>query len=58
MQKFRQQEKQTIQLKRQARNHGNFYVEAEPKVAFVVRIRGYFVPFFSLEFFVDAAIVL
>jgi large subunit ribosomal protein L7e len=38
---YRQQVKQTIALKRQARDHGNYYVEAEPKVAFVIRIRGY-----------------
>jgi large subunit ribosomal protein L7e len=37
---YRAQEKQVTQLKRQARNHGNYYAEAEPKVAFIVRIRG------------------
>jgi len=34
------QERALIRLKRQAKNNGNYYVEAEPKLAFVVRIRG------------------
>jgi len=31
-----------ICMARQARKHGNFYVPPAPKLAFVVRIRGYF----------------
>jgi len=37
---YRAKERDLIRAKRQAKNHGNFYVPAEPKVAFVVRIRG------------------
>jgi len=33
-------ERALIRLKRQAKNQGNYYVESEPKLAFVVRIRG------------------
>lgn len=33
-------EKDSIRLAKQARLHGNFYVPSEPKVAFVMRIRG------------------
>jgi len=38
---FRNKEKDLIRLKRQAKDHGNFYVPAESKLAFVIRIRGY-----------------
>jgi len=37
---YRRYQKQEIALKRQAKRVGNFYVPAEPKLAFVVRIRG------------------
>jgi large subunit ribosomal protein L7e len=37
---YRQTENAVIRAKRQAKNGGNFYVPDEPKVAFVVRIRG------------------
>lgn len=37
---YRRQERDTIRLKRAARNKGNFYVPAEPKLAVVIRIRG------------------
>jgi len=37
---YRKQQHDIIRLKRQARKFGNFYVEAEPKLAFVIRIRG------------------
>lgn len=37
---YRQKERDIIRLKRQAKEHGNFYVPAESKLAFVVRIRG------------------
>ncbi|WVF67936.1 hypothetical protein IAT40_002698 [Kwoniella sp. CBS 6097] len=35
-----QHEKEEIRLKREARKTGDFYVEAQPKVYFVVRIKG------------------
>lgn len=38
---YRSKEKQLVQLKRQARAHGNFYADPEPRLAFVTRIRGY-----------------
>jgi large subunit ribosomal protein L7e len=34
------QEKNEVRLRRQAKKLGNFYVAAEPKLAFVVRIKG------------------
>jgi 60S ribosomal protein uL30 len=37
---YRTQQRELIRFKRQAKNAGNYYREAEPKVAFVVRIRG------------------
>jgi len=37
---YRQAEKEVIRQKRQAKNAGNFYVPGEPKLAFVIRIRG------------------
>jgi len=37
---YRQKERDEIRMSRQARNKGNFYVPAEPKLAFVIRIRG------------------
>merc|ERR1711893_93934 len=37
---YRIMERDTIRLNREARKHGNFYLEPEPKLAFVVRIRG------------------
>ncbi|KAL3134882.1 60S ribosomal protein L7 [Trebouxia sp. C0010 RCD-2024] len=37
---YRQQEKDFIRLKREAKKKGGFYVEDEAKLAFVVRIRG------------------
>ncbi|KAF7493657.1 60S ribosomal protein L7 [Sarcoptes scabiei] len=37
---YRARERAIIRLKRQAREKGNFYVEPEAKLAFVVRIRG------------------
>ena len=38
---YRQKERDLIRIKRQAKQHGNFYVPEEPKLAFVIRIRGY-----------------
>lgn len=37
---YKQAERKAIREKRVAKQHGNFYVEGEPKLAFVVRIRG------------------
>jgi len=37
---YRQEERDLIRHKRQAKNKGNFYLPAEPKVLFVTRIRG------------------
>jgi large subunit ribosomal protein L7e len=37
---YRQQEKSLVAFKRQAKAAGNFYVESEPKLALVIRIRG------------------
>ncbi|KAK7475904.1 hypothetical protein BaRGS_00032872 [Batillaria attramentaria] len=37
---YRAREADQLRLRRQARKTGNFYVPAEPKLAFVVRIRG------------------
>jgi len=44
---YREKERDIIRLKRQAKQHGNYYVPAEPKLAFVIRIRGYFTLFQS-----------
>lgn len=41
MKEYRQQEKDEIRMKRMGRKHANFYVPAEAKLAFVIRIRGY-----------------
>jgi large subunit ribosomal protein L7e len=37
---YRSQERSLVHFRRQARNTGNFFIEPEPKLAFVVRIRG------------------
>jgi len=37
---YKKQEKDLIRMKRIAKSHGNFFVEPEAKLAFVVRIRG------------------
>merc|ERR1711950_88979 len=37
---YRDQERDEIRLKREARKAGNYHVPAEPKLAFVMRIRG------------------
>ena len=37
---YQAKEREEIRLKRAARTNGDFYVPAEPKVYFVVRIRG------------------
>ncbi|XP_071854592.1 large ribosomal subunit protein uL30-like [Apostichopus japonicus] len=37
---YKKQEQDKIRLSREARKHGNYYVPDEPKLAFVIRIRG------------------
>jgi len=37
---YRDTQRSTIRMKRQAKNNGNFYIEPEAKVIFVVRVRG------------------
>jgi len=37
---YRLQELDQLRLKREAKKEGNFYVPSEPKLAFVIRIRG------------------
>jgi len=37
---YREQERNLIKFKREAKNAGNFYVEPEAKLVFVIRIRG------------------
>lgn len=37
---YRQQERDLVRLQRQAKSKGNFYIPAENKLAFVVRIKG------------------
>jgi len=37
---YRAKERSRIRSRRQAANHGNFFIEGESKVAFVIRIRG------------------
>ena len=37
---YRQKEADEIRLKRTAKKYGNFYVPDEPKLAFVIRIKG------------------
>ena len=41
MKEYRAKEKDEIRLARIAKKAGNFYVPAEPQLAFVIRIRGY-----------------
>lgn len=38
---YRDAEREKIRLARAARQEGNFYVDDEPKLVFVVRIKGY-----------------
>ncbi|XP_076437684.1 large ribosomal subunit protein uL30-like [Babylonia areolata] len=37
---YKARENDLLRMKRQARKHGNYYVEPEPRLAFVLRIRG------------------
>lgn len=50
---YRDAERERVRLARAARQEGNYYVEDEPKLVFVVRIKGYDIhmvcpPLFSL----------
>lgn len=38
---YRNNEREAIRMKRIAKSSGNFYVDAQPKLAFVIRIKGY-----------------
>ena len=40
VQEYLSQEKEEIRLKREARKTGDFYVPSQPKVYFVVRLKG------------------
>lgn len=40
MQEYREAEREEIRLKRAAKKSGDFYVPAQPKLAFVIRIKG------------------
>lgn len=42
---YRDAERESIRLARAARQEGNFFVADEPKLVFVVRIKGYVVSF-------------
>ena len=37
---YKQMENDLVRFRRQARNNGNFFLEPEAKLAFVIRIRG------------------
>ena len=41
MKQYRTEQRQVIEAKRAAKAQGNFFVEGQPKVAVVTRIRGY-----------------
>ena len=45
---YRLKERDEVRLKREARRRGNFYVPDEPKLAFVIRIKGYVTVFYVL----------
>jgi 60S ribosomal protein uL30 len=47
---YRKKERDLIRLKRSAKVRGNYHVEAEPALAFVIRIRGYVSPSLILSF--------
>lgn len=40
MKEYQTAEREEIRLQREARKTGDFYVEAQPKVYFVVRLKG------------------
>lgn len=55
---YRRKERDEICLKRLARHHGSFYVPAEPKVAIVVRIRGYVLQSVSMTLYIFKDILI
>ena len=50
MKEYLAKEKEEDRLKRAARAAGDFYVPAEPKVYFVIRIRGYALALLSASY--------
>jgi large subunit ribosomal protein L7e len=40
---YQDAEREQIRLNRLAKKDGNFYVASQPKLVFVVRIKGYFI---------------
>ena len=50
MKEYLTKEKEEVRLKRAARTAGDFYVPAQPKVYFVIRIRGC-VSFHTVEYY-------
>ncbi|PBP23884.1 60S ribosomal protein L7 [Diplocarpon rosae] len=50
---YRDQEREKIRLQRLAKQEGNFYIPAEDKLVFVVRIKGYASQVFNLYSFTD-----
>lgn len=53
---YRTQERDIIRLKKQAKLHGNFYVPSEPKLALVIRIRGYVLKTISAEHRISSSV--
>lgn len=43
---YKRKEQDLVRLRRLARTNKNFYVPAQPTLAFVIRIRGYYLNFF------------
>lgn len=37
---YRQKERDEVRLRREAKKNGNYYLSDEPRLAFVIRIRG------------------
>jgi len=48
---YKKKEQDGVRLRRMARKSKNFYVPAMPKLAVVVRIRGYFIIYYSKRLF-------
>ena len=57
MKEYLEKEKDEVRMRRAARTAGDFYVPAEPKVYFVIRIRGSVVFFVLLSIKFDFEIV-
>lgn len=54
MKEYREAEREKIRLSREAKKEGSFYIPAQPKVVFVVRIKGYVFEVFFSPFFCTA----